>query len=103
RRGERLREGLRVAIAGAPNAGKSTLFHRIARREAAIVSPHPGTTPDVLEVHLDLDGYPVTVLDTAGIRASADPIEQEGVRRGQARAAVAHSVLCDMCVWADTS
>jgi tRNA modification GTPase len=93
RRGERLREGLRVAIAGAPNAGKSTLFNRIARREAAIVSPYPGTTRDVLEAHLDLDGYPVTVLDTAGIRASDDPIEQEGVRRATEQARNADLVL----------
>src|SRR5262245_63075796 len=66
--GERLREGLRVAIAGPPNAGKSTLFNRLARREAAIVSPFPGTTRDVLELHLDLGGYPVTVLYSDGIR-----------------------------------
>jgi tRNA modification GTPase len=92
-RGERLREGLRVAIAGAPNAGKSTLFNRIARREAAIVSPYPGTTRDVLEVHLDLDGYPVALLDTAGIRASEDPIEQEGVRRATEQARDADLVL----------
>jgi tRNA modification GTPase len=91
--GERLREGLRVAIAGPPNAGKSTLFNRLARREAAIVSPFPGTTRDVLELHLDLGGYPVTVLDTAGIRESADPIEQEGVRRATAQAAAADLVL----------
>ncbi len=92
-RGERLREGLVVAIAGPPNAGKSTLLNRLARREAAIVSPHPGTTRDVIEVHLDLGGYPVTLLDTAGIRDSADPVEQEGVRRAQERAAGADLVL----------
>ena len=93
RRGERLREGLVVAIAGPPNAGKSTLLNWIARRQAAIVSPYPGTTRDVIEVHLDLDGYPVTLLDTAGIRVSDDPIEQEGVRRAQERAAAADLVL----------
>ncbi len=91
--GERLREGLRVAIAGPPNAGKSTLFNRLARREAAIVSPFPGTTRDVLEVHLDLGGYPVTVLDTAGIRESTDPVEREGVRRASEQAAGADLVL----------
>jgi tRNA modification GTPase len=93
RHGERLREGLVVAIAGPPNAGKSSLLNRIARREAAIVSPYAGTTRDVIEVHLDLDGLPVTVLDTAGIRVSDDPVEQEGVRRAQARAAAADLVL----------
>ncbi len=92
-RGERLREGLVVAIAGPPNAGKSTLLNRLARREAAIVSPHPGTTRDVIEVHLDLGGYPLTLLDTAGIRESDDPLEQEGVRRARARAAAADLVL----------
>jgi tRNA modification GTPase len=92
-RGERLRDGLVVAIAGPPNAGKSTLLNRIARREAAIVSPIPGTTRDVIEVHLDLGGYPVTVLDTAGMRDSVDPIEQEGVRRATERAAAADLVL----------
>ncbi len=91
--GERLREGLRVAIAGPPNAGKSTLFNRLARRDAAIVSPFPGTTRDVLELHLDLGGYPVTVLDTAGIRAASDPIEREGVRRAAEQAASADLVL----------
>ena len=92
-RGERLRDGLVVAIAGPPNAGKSTLLNRLARREAAIVSPHAGTTRDVIEVHLDLGGYPVTLLDTAGIRDSDEPIEQEGVRRARERAAAADLVL----------
>lgn len=93
KRGERLREGLVVAIAGPPNAGKSTLLNRIARREAAIVSPFAGTTRDVIEVHLDLDGYPVTLLDTAGIRETDDPVEREGVARAKARAAAADLVL----------
>src|SRR5262249_47146864 len=93
RHGERLREGLRVAIAGPPNAGKSTLFNRLARREAAIVSPYPGTTRAVLEVHLDLGGYPVRVLDMGGIREREEPIEREGVRRASAQAADADLVL----------
>jgi tRNA modification GTPase len=92
-RGERLREGFVVAIVGPPNAGKSTLLNRMAQREAAIVSPIPGTTRDVIEVHLDLDGYPVTMLDTAGIRGSDDPVEQEGVRRARARSEAADLVL----------
>jgi tRNA modification GTPase len=90
---ERLREGLTVAIAGPPNAGKSTLLNRLARREAAIVSPHAGTTRDVIEVHLDLDGYPVTLIDTAGMRETADPVEQEGVRRARDRARTSDLVL----------
>ena len=93
RRGERLREGLVVAIAGPPNAGKSTLLNRIAQREAAIVSPHAGTTRDVIEVHLDLNGWPVTLLDTAGMRETGDPVEMEGVRRARARAGAADLVL----------
>ena len=92
-RGERLREGFFVAIAGPPNAGKSTLLNRIAKREAAIVSPYAGTTRDVIEVHLDLDGLPVTLLDTAGIRATDDPVEIEGVRRARERAAAADLIL----------
>ncbi|RXG92571.1 tRNA uridine-5-carboxymethylaminomethyl(34) synthesis GTPase MnmE [Bradyrhizobium zhanjiangense] len=90
---ERLRDGLVVAIAGEPNVGKSTLMNQLARREVAIVSPHAGTTRDVIEVQLDLDGYPVTVIDTAGIRETDDPVEQEGVRRAQARAEDADLVL----------
>jgi tRNA modification GTPase len=83
-RGERLREGLWVAIAGPPNAGKSTLLNRLAQRESAIVSPHAGTTRDVIEVHLDLRGYPVNLLDTAGFNeAPQDPIEREGMRRAR--------------------
>ena len=91
--GERLRDGLVVAIAGPPNVGKSTLINQLARREVAIVSPFAGTTRDVIEVQLDLDGYPVTVIDTAGIRETDDPVEQEGVRRARARAAEADLVL----------
>ena len=91
--GERLREGLRVAIAGAPNVGKSTLLNRLARREAAIVSPHAGTTRDVIEVQLDLRGFPVTLRDTAGLREAADPVEQEGVRRAWDAVADADLVL----------
>jgi tRNA modification GTPase len=90
---ERLRDGLVVAIAGPPNVGKSTLINQLARREVAIVSPHAGTTRDVIEVQLDLDGYPVTVIDTAGIRETDDPVEQEGVRRARARAEEADLVL----------
>lgn len=92
-RGERVRDGLVVAIAGPPNAGKSTLLNRLAGREAAIVSPLPGTTRDVLEVHLELAGQAVTLLDTAGLRESADLVEQEGVRRALARAEAADVVL----------
>jgi tRNA modification GTPase len=91
--GERLRDGLVVAIAGPPNVGKSTLINQLARRDVAIVSPHAGTTRDVIEVQLDLDGYPVTVIDTAGIRETHDPVEQEGVRRARARAGEADLVL----------
>jgi tRNA modification GTPase len=93
RRGERLREGLVVAIAGPPNAGKSSLLNRLAQRDAAIVSPQAGTTRDVIEVHLDLGGYPVTVVDTAGIRDPQDAVEREGVRRALERVRGADLVL----------
>ena len=92
-RGERLREGFTVAIAGAPNAGKSTLLNRLAEREVAIVSPFPGTTRDAIEVALDLKGVPVVLIDTAGMRETSDPVEMEGVRRARARAAAADLVL----------
>ena len=89
RRGERLREGLHIAIIGPPNAGKSSLLNLLARRDAAIVSETAGTTRDVIEVHLDLGGWPVVLADTAGLRDTGDAIEQEGVRRARARAAEA--------------
>ncbi|MFL2770754.1 MAG: tRNA uridine-5-carboxymethylaminomethyl(34) synthesis GTPase MnmE [Rhodospirillaceae bacterium] len=79
--GERLRTGVHVAIVGPPNAGKSSLLNVLANREAAIVSATPGTTRDVIEVNLDLGGYPVLVSDTAGLRAAESDIEAEGVRR----------------------
>ena len=92
-RGERLREGLTIVLAGPPNSGKSTLLNALARRDVAIVSPIAGTTRDIVEARLDLGGYAVTVLDTAGMRETVDPIEQEGVRRMLARAETADIVL----------
>src|SRR5437899_7846442 len=89
RRGERLREGLSIAIIGPTNAGKSSLLNLLARRDAAIVSETAGTTRDVIEVHLDLGGSPVILADTAGLRPTNDAIEQEGVRRARARAEAA--------------
>jgi tRNA modification GTPase len=86
RRGERLREGLSIALLGAPNAGKSSLLNYLAGREAAIVSARSGTTRDVIEVHLDIAGFPVMLADTAGLREVTDEIEAEGVRRARARA-----------------
>jgi tRNA modification GTPase len=89
RRGERLRDGISIAIIGPPNAGKSSLLNLLARRDAAIVSETAGTTRDIIEVHLDLGGWPVVLADTAGLRATSDAIEQEGVRRAKARAQAA--------------
>jgi tRNA modification GTPase len=89
RRGERLREGVYIAILGAPNVGKSSLLNLLSRRDAAIVSSTAGTTRDVVEVRLDLQGYPVTLADTAGLRDGGDAIEAEGVRRARDRAAQA--------------
>src|SRR5437773_1281439 len=88
-RGERLRDGIAVAIVGPPNAGKSSLLNQLARREAAITSPIAGTTRDVIEVAIDLAGYPVIFADTAGLRDSGDVLEQERLRRALARAEAA--------------
>ena len=100
-RGERLREGLYVAIVGPPNVGKSSLLNALARRDVAIVSEIAGTTRDVIEVHLDLAGYPVVLADTAGIRESGEVIEREGVRRALARAEEAdlRLVMLDSTCW----
>ena len=95
-RGEIIRSGFRVVIAGPTNAGKSTLLNALARRDAAIVSAEAGTTRDAIEVHLDLDGLPVIVTDTAGIRETTGMIEQEGIRRTFDRARVA-----DLVIWLD--
>jgi len=92
-RGEKMREGLVFVVQGAPNAGKSTLVNALAARDIAIVSPIAGTTRDTLEVHLILGDAPVTLIDTAGLRETEDPVEAEGVRRARARAAQADLVL----------
>jgi tRNA modification GTPase len=93
-RGEILREGFRVVLAGPPNAGKSSLLNALARRDAAIVSEEAGTTRDVIEVRLDLAGLPVIVTDTAGIREAQGAIEQEGIRR-----TLAHAREADLVLW----
>ncbi len=103
-RGERLREGVFVAILGAPNVGKSSLLNLLARRDAAIVAHTAGTTRDVVEVQMDIDGYPATLADTAGLRESADAVESEGVRRALARAADADLKIAvfDAVLWPAT-
>ena len=93
-RGEILREGFRVVLAGPPNAGKSSLLNALARRDAAIVSEEAGTTRDVIEVRLDLGGLPVIVSDTAGIREPQGAIEKEGIRR-----TLAHACEADLVLW----
>lgn len=93
-RGERVREGYRIALIGAPNAGKSTLLNALAGREAAIVTATPGTTRDIIEVPMVLAGYKALLADTAGLRETGDEIEAEGVRRARAWAAGA-----DLRLW----
>jgi tRNA modification GTPase len=83
--GERLRDGLNVVIAGPPNVGKSTLINAISKKEVSIVASTPGTTRDIIELSLDVNGYPVTLVDTAGIRDTEDPVELEGVNRARRR------------------
>lgn len=95
-RGERIRDGFEVVVLGPPNAGKSSLVNALAERDIAIVTDIPGTTRDLLEVRLDLDGFAVTLIDTAGLRDGGDVIEAEGMRRGRARAATA-----DLILWLD--
>ncbi|XP_053321736.1 tRNA modification GTPase GTPBP3, mitochondrial isoform X1 [Spea bombifrons] len=85
RRGERLRDGVHVVLSGATNAGKSSLLNVISQKPAAIVSPIPGTTRDVVETMLNIGGYPIILSDTAGLRASDDPVEMEGIRRAKER------------------
>jgi tRNA modification GTPase len=91
--GERMRQGLVFVVQGPPNAGKSTLVNALAGREVAIVAASPGTTRDVLEVPMVIGEAPVTLIDTAGLRETSDPVEAEGVRRARAKAADADLVL----------
>ena len=93
-RGELVRDGFQVVLAGAPNSGKSSLLNALARRDVAIVSEEAGTTRDIIEVKLDLEGLPIVVSDTAGIREASGKVEQEGIRRALQRARQA-----DLVVW----
>jgi tRNA modification GTPase len=97
-RGEILRDGFRVVLAGPPNAGKSSLLNALARREAAIVSEEAGTTRDIIQVSLDLEGLPIILSDTAGIREASSKVEQEGVRR-----AMLHARDADLVLWLNDS
>lgn len=93
KRGRTLRDGLKLVIAGAPNAGKSSLLNQLAEQDTAIVTDIPGTTRDVLREHIQIDGLPLHIVDTAGLRDSADAIEQEGIRRARAEMRSADHIL----------
>ncbi len=93
RQGRLLRDGLQVVLAGRPNSGKSSLLNQLAGHEAAIVTAQPGTTRDVIREQIDIDGLPVHIIDTAGLRESDDVVEQEGVRRTRSQLAVADLAL----------
>lgn len=92
-RGERLRDGFQVVLLGAPNAGKSSLLNALARRDVAIVADEAGTTRDIIELHLDIAGLPVTLVDTAGLREGGGRVEREGMRRALDRSARADLIL----------
>lgn len=93
RRGRRLRDGIKLVIAGAPNAGKSSLLNQLAEQESAIVTSIPGTTRDLLREHIEIDGVPLHIVDTAGLRDARDAVEQEGIRRATAEFASADRIL----------
>jgi tRNA modification GTPase len=93
RQGVLLRDGIAVALVGAPNVGKSSLLNRLAGQDRAIVSDLPGTTRDLIHANLSVDGLPIQIVDTAGLRRSIDPVEQEGVRRARDQAGRADLVL----------
>lgn len=97
-RGEKLRDGLAIAILGAPNAGKSSLLNALVGRDAAIVSPEPGTTRDIVECRFDLGGVPALLADTAGLRRTEQSVEREGVRRARAKAAEADLLIAVFAV-----
>lgn len=105
RRGRQIRDGFRIVIVGAPNAGKSTLMNVLARSEIAIVSEEAGTTRDAIEVQLDLGGFPVRLVDTAGLREGGGDVEQEGMRRTRAHAGDAdlRLVICPANEWGHLS
>lgn len=92
--GEIIRNGVHIAIVGPPNAGKSSFLNKLIKREAAIVSDIPGTTRDIVEVTMNLGGYPVIISDTAGLRESEDQIEMEGVKRAKAKVESSDIKLC---------